>query len=253
VLFRSVVAVLIAIRWKWSKHLDVFGFAFFFALTGSLDLLVAKFTLQLIADYTTEDIGVRPPLLVVVVASIAMVLLHLGVFAATVVSTQYQQALLSIPLFLGSGAIMQVVLCGAFFHEFRDFSGMRVVSFSLSVVSMLVGMAVTSWANQPLPPANVPHRRVTPVITGGVLEMRVGNLSSTDLLMLSQIQRSAFVFGGKPNFNLTARLPYRKVATMPLLVSPVDQDQFYKLPARVQASTPLIHASHCMGKALLQG
>lgn len=198
-------------------RLDMLGFAFLFALTGSSDLLITKFSLRLLVNASK---GEGPGDMVVSGFTTLMLCLHICTFFFQVYSTYYRQALQSVPLFLASGALMQVVLCGTFFQEF-NISGDRAVIFAAGFFLMLVGMLVTSQA-QPaetdekdtefLSPIGTPVADLSPVpqspskrspLKGkklGVLtshSIKERSLSNHDMLLLVDIQRSSMCFGEK--------------------------------------------------------
>eukprot|EP00932_Pfiesteria_piscicida_P010561 SRR837773.21533.p2 GENE.SRR837773.21533~~SRR837773.21533.p2 ORF type:complete len:333 (+),score=120.59 SRR837773.21533:146-1000(+) len=80
-----------------------------------------------------------------------MMAMHGATFGFQVASVYYRKALQSLPLFLGSGAIMQISLCGIFFREF-DFNDRRqALVFGVGVSLVLGGLLVTSQAAPPAP------------------------------------------------------------------------------------------------------
>eukprot|EP00928_Gymnodinium_smaydae_P038001 TRINITY_DN26306_c0_g1_i2.p1 TRINITY_DN26306_c0_g1~~TRINITY_DN26306_c0_g1_i2.p1 ORF type:complete len:458 (-),score=93.60 TRINITY_DN26306_c0_g1_i2:25-1308(-) len=246
------LAVLVGIRAARVRSLDLFGFAYLFALVGASDLLAAKFALQLLGNcaFGGADSAAAPvaPATAVVTAVLFMLALHGGVFLMTVWSTYYRQALLSVPLFLGSGAMLQVVLCGTFFGEFVEFGVSRGCVFFASFALMLAGMVVTSRANQPTTsqlskeqsaelngdgaqddivvmneePPRLASKALQPLISGGVLDRKATSLSAQDLLMLVDIQRSALIFGGRPApIGVQRRGLTRQLGSAPVLGRPL--------------------------------
>lgn len=151
-----LLAAVLAGRALHRCQLDTWSFAYIFSLCGATDLLVTKCTLLLLRQWAegshqrdleaASDMDDPPPTLVLSAFAVCMVLLHLSVLGCQVASTRYGDALQNTPLFLGSGAMMQVALCGTFFQEFSDFGGERIAAFGLGFGMMLLGLAVTSHA-----------------------------------------------------------------------------------------------------------
>jgi len=140
------LAALLAVRTLWrDDKLDVTSFALLFALCGATDLTVSKFALQVLGTW----IAAKPPhhsTNVVVSLTFAMLCLHLVVLWFQAVSTRYGRVLQNIPLFLGSGFILQVSFSGTFYDEFSEFDACRSTIFSLGLAIMLIGLGVTSYA-----------------------------------------------------------------------------------------------------------
>mmetsp|Transcript_24534 Transcript_24534/g.37279 ORF Transcript_24534/g.37279 Transcript_24534/m.37279 type:complete len:109 (-) Transcript_24534:23-349(-) len=80
--------------------------------------------------------------------SLLTVMLHLAVLAFQVASTRYAEALQNQPLFLASGVMLQVALCGNFFNEFRSFSQVHTLAFLIGFVVMMLGLFITSRAGE---------------------------------------------------------------------------------------------------------
>uniref|UniRef100_A0A7S4VW19 Magnesium transporter n=1 Tax=Alexandrium monilatum TaxID=311494 RepID=A0A7S4VW19_9DINO len=154
------IALALAARSAQQARLDAWSFAFLFSFVGAVDMLVTKWTLQLLrlqlGALSDEEAPAGP---LIVASGIVMVVLHLMVLGFQMVSTRYGEVLLNLPLFLGSGAMMQVALCGTFFNEFDEFSSQRALVFSAGFVLMLVGLGATSRASAlevPLLPLEAP-------------------------------------------------------------------------------------------------
>lgn len=130
------------------KRLDVWSFAFLFALCGATDLLVTKCTLGLLSRLAAgENDGQQASSAsLLTCCSSTMILLHLIVFVFQVASTRFGEALQNAPLFLGSGAMMQVALAGTFFNEFSTWGKGRDAVFMGGFGLMLTGLLVTSRA-----------------------------------------------------------------------------------------------------------
>ena len=227
----ALLSLLLACHALKRRTLELLSFAYLFALIGAIDLLVTKFTLQLLRLVV---VGKRDaPAEGVVTFFTAMTLtLHVGVFGCQVAAAYYRKALTSLPLFLGSGALMQVIVCGTFFDEFHNFGlNQQLLSFGSGLLLVMTGMICTSVATssfraevpasapttpeipdleagkgtvavqevqRPRTPSASPssHRR-SAVITSGLLERSSSSMSSADLLLLGDIQRSALCFGGR--------------------------------------------------------
>mmetsp|Transcript_22865 Transcript_22865/g.64239 ORF Transcript_22865/g.64239 Transcript_22865/m.64239 type:complete len:462 (-) Transcript_22865:82-1467(-) len=141
-----LVALLLLARGAKHRHLDLLSFAYLFALCGSTDLLVTKFTLQLCRLQVIVDDPADLPSRPVVGACVAlMMLMHVGTFGFQVASVYFRKALQSLPLFLGSGAIMQISLCGVFFREL-NFDTRQAVAFGAGLCLVILGLVVTSMA-----------------------------------------------------------------------------------------------------------
>ncbi|CAJ1401130.1 unnamed protein product [Effrenium voratum] len=137
-------------RALWNRFLDLLSFTYLFAVTGAVDLLdVTKFTLQLLRLLVVVKTEQEEPAKKVVSTCIVMTLaLHFGVFCFQVAAAYYRKALQSLPLFLGSGALMQVVVCGTFFDEFSSLEKHQKVFFSVGLALVMLGMVVTSMAGE---------------------------------------------------------------------------------------------------------
>jgi len=141
-----LVALLLLARGAKHRHLDLLSFAYLFALCGSTDLLVTKFTLQLCRLQVIVEDPTELPSRPVVGACVAlMMLMHVGTFGFQVASVYFRKALQSLPLFLGSGAIMQISLCGVFFREL-NFDTRQAVAFGAGLCLVILGLVVTSLA-----------------------------------------------------------------------------------------------------------
>eukprot|EP00434_Breviolum_minutum_P039978 symbB.v1.2.035516.t1/scaffold4800.1/size34596/3 len=112
---------------------------------------------------------------------------------------------------------MQVVVCGTFFDEFGSLDGEQKVFFSCGFVFVMLGLAVTSMVTQSVEEgavetevkaeANPPDiftdsqalrpEAMAAIITSGRLQRNSGSISSADLLLLAEIQKSALCFGGR--------------------------------------------------------
>jgi len=139
------------------QRLDVWSFAFLFALCGATDLLVTKCTLGLLSRLAIEKNGEQQASAsLLTCCSSTMVLLHIIVFFFQVASTRYGEALQNMPLFLGSGAMMQVALAGTFFNEFSTWGQGRDAVFVVGFGLMLAGLVVTSRAAAGLKPPQLP-------------------------------------------------------------------------------------------------
>lgn len=129
------------------KRLDVWSFAFLFALCGATDLLVTKCTLGLLSRLATQKSDEQAASATLLTCcSSTMMVLHLIVFVFQVASTRFGEALQNAPLFLGSGAMMQVALAGTFFNEFSTWGQGRDAVFVVGFGFMLAGLLVTSRA-----------------------------------------------------------------------------------------------------------
>lgn len=149
-----VLASALAARAAHQARLNAWSFAFMFSFCGAVDMLCTKWTLLLVRLRVVARSEDEAPADALLVASgVVMLLLHLMVLVFQMISTRYGEVLLNTPLFLGSGAMMQVALCGTFFNEFDKFSAARAASFAGGCALMLVGLGVTSRAPAPEVPA----------------------------------------------------------------------------------------------------
>ncbi|CAK9113043.1 Uncharacterized protein SCF082_LOCUS52411, partial [Durusdinium trenchii] len=114
----AAITIILLTRGVWMRTLDLPSFAYLFAVVGAIDLLVTKFTLQLVRLLLVAQPQEQPEKSLVSGCAMATLLLHTCVFGFQVAAAYYRKALQSLPLFLGSGALMQVVVCGTFFNEF---------------------------------------------------------------------------------------------------------------------------------------
>lgn len=210
-----VTAFVILISFARSSQLDLWSFAFLFALTGSTDLLVTKYTLQLLRLLVVAKRHELPPGFVVTSAFSAMLVMHCFTFGFQVVSAYYKNALESLPLFLGSGAMLQVLLCGLFFNEFSGFDNTHLLALLAGFTLVLAGMLVTSTAVTATSAVSSPAESPGEISTvpslpsfepptslwklRGVrpLAKKSISLSSSDLFMVSEFQKSAMVFRTK--------------------------------------------------------
>ncbi|CAE7409845.1 unnamed protein product [Symbiodinium pilosum] len=262
----SVLTVLCLCRALRKRALELLSFAYIFALIGAIDLLVTKFTLQLLRLVVVGKEEDTPAERIVSCFVTLTVTLHVGVFFCQVAAAYYRKALKSLPLFLGSGALMQVLLCGIFFDEFSQFGMRQQVSFSSGFLLVMLGMVATSVATtanfrdevsspesvvpelpdleaakdavtteppaRPTAPSNMtPSSHMhSAVITSGLLERSSSSMSSADLLLLGDIQRSALCFGGRyaaGRFSTSKISLHRRFASdnfllMPLVENPVE-------------------------------
>jgi len=218
-----------------SGSLGLVSFAYLFALVGATDFLVTKFTLQLLRLQVVEDdLSLLPPSGITSVLSAVMIGLHVSVFGFQVLSVYYRKALQSVPLFLGSGAIMQISLCGVFFNEF-NFTPLQATVFFVGVCLVLSGLFVTSRAaptedsdiedeeaedvcglpalsksfeSESIAPSDAsPTYKMTssektmknggsiPIISSGLLSRSNSSFSNVDLIFVGEIQRSTMCFG----------------------------------------------------------
>lgn len=141
------------------RHLHVWSFAFVWALVGAVDLLITKCTLGLLRAFFVgaEGDASVPPSLVLVVATSAMVMLHILQLGCQVASTRYGEALQNMPVFLASGAMAQVSICGVFFDEFAGFGLGRSAGFLAGFGLLLGGLGVTCRATAASAIAAKPH------------------------------------------------------------------------------------------------
>lgn len=145
----AALTVVLAIRACCIRFLELWTFAYIFAVVGAIDLLVTKFTLQLLRLLVVAGPKELLPGKGFVSACVAaMITLHISVFVCQVGAAYYKKALQSLPLFLGSGALMQVVVCGTFFNEFGSLDGRQKVFFSCGFIFVMLGLVVTSMATQ---------------------------------------------------------------------------------------------------------
>lgn len=254
------------------KPLDMSSFAFVFALTGACDLLVTKFSLQLLRVWAwAKNVCDQPSRALVITALATMAVFHILVFSFQVVSTRYRQALLSVPLFLGSGAVLQVTLCGAYFQELQNLPWSSTVGFSVGLALMLAGMVVTSRASQadaaadhskagsdtdseyPISHAEsvlgqvpdfTPPTAASAHISSGLLGRSHSSMSSSDLVFLVDIQRSAMCFGATcyvERGRVQVQRPMgRKGGSLPALQKPFlsESEHFEAKGFPVAASAP---------------
>jgi len=244
----SAALVILAVAAR-RAHLAVWSFAFLFALCGSVDLLVAKYTLELLRICAGGRQSSLPSSAVVLAYTALMLLLHVATFLFQVASAYYRKALQSMPLFLGSGCIVQVSLCGIFFEEFGGFTGTRTFTFLSGLALVIAGMLVTSHAapaqaapESPTgeqrphlsdlseeavaeipsfnpPTGNSPNRAGSPwppIISSGLLARNSSSLSSADFVFLGEIQRSAMCFRGQYNLTKSPVGLQRKFESAPL-------------------------------------
>jgi len=229
---------------------ELLSFAYFFALIGAVDLLVTKFTLQLLRVVVVSKTEDAPSEKVVSCFVAMTVFLHVCVFLCQVVAAYYREALLSLPLFLGSGALAQVVVCGTFFDEFGSFVFAQQFFFSGGILLVMAGMLCTSRAatscQDSLPEATeeegkpiidiIDKQTIRPssltadsaIITSGLLERSSSSMSSADLLLLGDIQKSALCFGGRYAMagNLPSKMALRRqFASDNFLVLPLTASQ----------------------------
>jgi len=144
--FYGLAVLLVARAFCRHDTLDSLSFAYLWALCGATDLTVTKFALQVLSTWSAAKPPNPSTALAVSLAS-AMLCLHLAVLWFQVAVTRYKDALTNIPLFLGSGFIMQVLLSGTFYDEFSEFDTRRSAILALGLAMMLVGMGVTSQAS----------------------------------------------------------------------------------------------------------
>merc|ERR1712079_326742 len=152
-----------------------------------------------------------------------------AIFGFQVASAYFRQALIAMPLFLGSGCIMQVSLCGFFFQEFRTFDHQSTIGFLTGLAVVLAGLAVTSRApghseEEEEIPTFEPAERIEsappapgkPIIPRTVIDnaadgthsqgsghgrspggsASVRHFQSTDILMVGVLDGYTFCFGG---------------------------------------------------------
>ncbi|CAL1166238.1 unnamed protein product [Cladocopium goreaui] len=205
----AALTAVLAVRACCIRFLELWSFAYLFAVVGAIDLLVTKFTLQLLRLLVVAGPKELLPGKGFVSACVAaMITLHILVFVCQVVAAYYKKALQSLPLFLGSGALMQVVVCGTFFNEFGSLDGSQQVFFSCGFIFVMLGLVVTSMATQSVEEVKdvevdkdlievgeLPGSKA--IITSGRLQRNSGSISSADLFMLAEIQKSALCFGGR--------------------------------------------------------
>lgn len=145
-------------------RLNATSFAFVFALCGATDQIITKFALQVISTWCSSWSTAQPSLAVLVAFSASMIMFHLAVGVCQAFSTAYGDALQNIPLFLGSGSILQVVLGGTFYDEFCGFGLARSLVFGLGIILMLAGLWITSRAAPPDPCEELEHDKETPLL-----------------------------------------------------------------------------------------
>jgi len=241
-----VVAAAIAFYSFKLKELGRWGFAYFFALCGSVDLLVTKCALQLLRlsfFFPKADV---PSNTVVVGFVCLMMILHGLTFVCQVRSAYYRNSLESLPLFLGSGALLQVGLCGCFFQEFNGFSHMRAFSFIIGFTLALAGMLVTTTAvakkDEPLDvtPVSMPE-------TGkldeehtfpSVLHHNHRSLSSADLLLDFEMRRCAHIFAGEEVLPAIAGGNPKCSRSTPCLTDPMLHASVDDMPFLSEPLTP---------------
>eukprot|EP00933_Yihiella_yeosuensis_P045719 TRINITY_DN41128_c0_g1_i1.p1 TRINITY_DN41128_c0_g1~~TRINITY_DN41128_c0_g1_i1.p1 ORF type:complete len:343 (-),score=30.00 TRINITY_DN41128_c0_g1_i1:142-1083(-) len=213
----------------YRRSLDLYPFAYLWAVVGSIDLLITKFTLQLFRIFVSGQQADSERSSELMPFAIGLtVSCHIAVFSCQVAAAHYRKALESLPLFLASGAMMQVLVCGTFFQEFSEFGRLQATAFLGGFALALAGMVATSLASPPdageevdqeviqspstignlpvfKPPTAVlqkPHPkdmmpgRQIPIISSGLLERNSSSLSNSDLLLLGQLNTSAMCFGG---------------------------------------------------------
>mmetsp|Transcript_81360 Transcript_81360/g.225263 ORF Transcript_81360/g.225263 Transcript_81360/m.225263 type:complete len:367 (-) Transcript_81360:162-1262(-) len=146
------LASVLAARSAQRAQLDPWSFAYAYALCGAVDMLVTKWTLLLLRLQLVAEAGEEPPASLVLASVGFMGILHMLIFGFQVVQVRYGEVLQNVPLFLGSGAMMQVALCGTFFDEFAEFSLTRGLIFVVGCIFMLVGLGITSRATVQAPP-----------------------------------------------------------------------------------------------------
>lgn len=170
-----LLATVVAAFSVHKASLDAWSFAYIFSFCGAVDMLVTKWTLLLVRlrlmARSTEE---APADALLIVSGVVMLLLHLMVFGFQMVSTRYGEVLMNMPIFLGTGAMMQVALCGNFFNEFDAFDIRRAVVFVGGFLMMLLGLGVTTRATppeQPLLPLKEPLMAVEPVVLTPALRL----------------------------------------------------------------------------------
>mmetsp|Transcript_137935 Transcript_137935/g.384693 ORF Transcript_137935/g.384693 Transcript_137935/m.384693 type:complete len:480 (-) Transcript_137935:216-1655(-) len=244
-------------RWR----LEVWSFAFLFALCGSVDLLVTKYTLQLLricaeGRQRERHKELLPPGSVVLAYVTAMVVMHVSTFLFQVASAYYTKALESMPLILGSGCFVQVSLCGIFYQEFSSFTNTSTAAFLIGLSLVLMGMVVTSHAAAPvvqrpeLDPELVfipPTAKKTGLVP---VERSESSLSSADLFLLGEIQRGALCYGERckmpelelPGYHLAPNPPQpflqRKFMSAPLFRPLLSSTTYPQLSRDLSASLP---------------
>lgn len=245
------VAIVLLVRFAKARILDLYSFAYMFALIGATDLCVTKFTLQLIRLQVEQvDEGSRPSATVTTLFTLLMCGLHVGVFGFQVLSAYYRKALQSVPLFLGSGAIMQISLCGEFFKEF-NFTSLQLGVFLVGVSLVLTGLVVTSLAASSCGELEEEEEEAAqvkqdsgqqsslPVVSSGLLARSDSSFSSADYVFISEIQRSNMCFGGKHRQDCIMPLS-RKFESMPDISDPLLRS--VSLPGR--SATVVLPVNH---------
>jgi len=201
-------ALALTARTASRRHLDSVSFAYFWALCGAIDLLLTKFTLLMLRLWAVAADGAEVPSPLVLVSFVAIMLLsHLLVLACQVVSTNYGEALQNMPLFMASGAMMQVALGGIFFDEFREFGATRFTFFYVGFSLMLAGLGVTSHTQASAPPPAPPLSEPlvappaaddVPVLSSGEFTWSIARKlrnQSADWLLVGGAERTAMCFG----------------------------------------------------------
>eukprot|EP00928_Gymnodinium_smaydae_P006391 TRINITY_DN12257_c0_g2_i2.p1 TRINITY_DN12257_c0_g2~~TRINITY_DN12257_c0_g2_i2.p1 ORF type:complete len:549 (+),score=62.63 TRINITY_DN12257_c0_g2_i2:61-1647(+) len=214
----SLAATLIS-RVVRNADIDVWTFAFLFSLSGAFDLLVTKLVFQLVRLHivNASDDDSAGPFVALPLGVCLLILMHVVVFGFQLQSTSFGDALQNVPLFLGSGVMMQVIVCGAFFDEFEQ--SRRVIGFVGAFVCMLGGLYIISQAPKfasdseagaqllpsgDLSPSPVDSsaslgRRMTGVISSGALGNQMQQQKSfSDLLLVRDLQLSAVGFSEGP-------------------------------------------------------
>lgn len=252
-------------RRKMSRQpcMSLHGFAFLFAVCGACDLLAAKFTLQLMrlcAEGRHNPNLVLPSGSVVAIYFTVMIVLHVAVFFFQVASAYFRQALIAMPLFLGSGCIMQVCLCGFFFQEFATFDRKSGIGFLGGLVVVMVGLVVTSRApghddeepapkpipddsasdgKSPTTPTSEPFFKPPTANPDELSGSRsIGSFKSADILLVGELNRYTICFGGHYTIGSSksrSQLPYKSVP----LLAPLLETQTGVTPAGpMPASAP---------------
>jgi len=181
---------------------------------GCVDLVCTKCFYELVRLQTsTALVDEQKPGLWLEVALVAMLILHSGNLGFQVTSTNYGDALQNLPLFLGTGIMMQVLLCGTFFDEFRQMQPVAGFTFAGGLVLMMVGLFTTSQAPEnpgkpaepcsedlPIPVAATlsgQEKVVVPIPSTPFLTERLKTVCSAwDVLMLKDMAKTATVWRG---------------------------------------------------------
>eukprot|EP00927_Polykrikos_kofoidii_P020741 TRINITY_DN19880_c0_g1_i1.p1 TRINITY_DN19880_c0_g1~~TRINITY_DN19880_c0_g1_i1.p1 ORF type:complete len:449 (-),score=66.01 TRINITY_DN19880_c0_g1_i1:175-1521(-) len=143
------IVFIIAVYGYWRRSMDVFCFAYVYALVGATDMIVTKYTLQFCGSYATNlsEVEDHPSLPGLAVFVTLMISLHLGVLACQAVSTGYGEALKNMPLFLASGTVLQITISGTFYNEFSDFGPVRAAAFGTGLFLIFAGLLCTASAD----------------------------------------------------------------------------------------------------------